>query len=166
MISKEILDGYVIYRDGKLFSAKRNKFLKPHKIPNGYLQYRLYDENRKQRVFLAHRLVAIAFIDNPHNKPTVNHINNIRTDNRVENLEWATQSEQMIQAYRNGKKSNYQTKHGKDHPKSKPVTNGVKVYETGLSAERDGFWSSAISLACRGKLKTHGGYKWSFVESK
>lgn len=156
---------YVVYADGRVFSKKTGRFLKPHKIPNGYLQYRLYRDKR-QYVFLAHRLVASTFIDNIQEKPTVNHKNNIRTDNRVKNLEWATQSEQMIQAYRNGKRSNYPILSGKNHPKSRAVTNGIKIYETAMSAEKDGFWSSAISLACRGKLKTHGGYKWSYVETK
>lgn len=48
------------------------------------------------------RVVALAFIENPENKPTVNHINSVRDDDRVTNLEWATQSEQLLHAFKSG----------------------------------------------------------------
>lgn len=58
----------------------------------GYGMVTLY-KNRKKTTFIVHRLVAIAFIDNPDNKRTVNHINGIKTDNNSKNLEWATHKE-------------------------------------------------------------------------
>ena len=70
-------------------------------MKNGYmsLELRMSDTNKRH---LVHRLIAEAFISNPDNKPIVNHINGIKTDNRIENLEWCTQSENIRHAIDTG----------------------------------------------------------------
>lgn len=67
----------------------------------GYIQ--LYVSiNKKRTVFYVHRLVAKYFISNPENKAQVNHINGIKNDNRIENLEWVTESENIIHSIKTG----------------------------------------------------------------
>lgn len=92
-------DYYSISSDGRVFSKRRGKCLQPKKSQAGYLRVGLAC-NGKIKMMSVHRLVALAFIPNQENKPTVNHINEIKTDNRVENLEWATNAEQNIHGTR------------------------------------------------------------------
>lgn len=92
-------DYYSISSDGRVFSKRRGKCLQPKKSQAGYLRVGLAC-NGKIKMMSVHRLVALAFIPNPENKPTVNHINEIKTDNRVENLEWATNAEQNVHGTR------------------------------------------------------------------
>lgn len=82
---------FYIYDDGRVFNKKTNTFLKG-KINYGY---RVYDirYNHKKYNFKAHRLVALAFIPNPNNLPVVHHKDNNRLNNKIENLEWVSYSD-------------------------------------------------------------------------
>lgn len=94
------LDRQIVNRLGVVtnFSSKI-MYLKAGKF--GYIIANINTSGYKRQV-KAHRLVAMAFIPNPLNKPQVNHINGIKTDNRVENLEWCTASENRIHALKTG----------------------------------------------------------------
>ena len=80
---------YLIYPDGRVQNKKNKKFIKPSKTKNGYYRIKL-SKNCKGKLFNNQRLVAEHYIPNPNNYPQVDHINRIRTDNRVENLRWVT----------------------------------------------------------------------------
>lgn len=104
---------YLITPEGKIYNKSTKQYLNPSKNGNGYLIIDLYadqyDESKdismyaqkrsaKRKKFRMHVLVALCFIPNPNNHPQVNHKNKIRTDNRVENLEWMTSQQNMEHA--------------------------------------------------------------------
>jgi hypothetical protein len=78
--------------------SKKIKYIKPQNNQNGYATVRLF-HFAEGKTFNAHRLVAKAFIPNPLNLATVNHINGVRNDNRVSNLEWSSYSDNHKHAY-------------------------------------------------------------------
>lgn len=98
------------YGEIKTFNWKNQgleRIMKPALDANGYLRTVLKrDSDGKLVTIKVHRMVAIAFIENPMNKPSVNHINGIRNDNRVINLEWVTQKENTLHSFKIGISSN------------------------------------------------------------
>ena len=80
---------YLIYDDGRVWSIRSNKFLKPKVERTGYLSVDLCVNKQKTRIKI-HRLVAEAFIPNPNNLPYVNHKDKNKQNNKANNLEWCT----------------------------------------------------------------------------
>ena len=85
-------ENYLIYDDGRVYTKKYNRFLKPRINSHGYYYVGL-SKNSKQKNYKIHRLIGIHYIPNDENKPFVDHMNRDRTDNRICNLRWATSSE-------------------------------------------------------------------------
>lgn len=128
-VDVEDYPGYKISSLGRVMSFMRSPSgrilkLKPH--PKGYMYTRLYNESGS-RGFKVHRLVASHFIGNPLGKPQVNHINHDKADNSVENLEWATQSENMIHSISVTGSLHYASMFGRTGVKS-PYSKEVKQY--------------------------------------
>jgi hypothetical protein len=97
----DFFQNYTITKDGFIYSKKTGRVIKSHLTNAGYLGCELWFKGRYKKA-LVHRVVAIKYIENPKGKPQVNHINGIKTDNRVSNLEWVTRSENQIHAYKTG----------------------------------------------------------------
>lgn len=109
-------ENYQVSNLGRVRSIKNKNnileyiYLKPSNDGKGYSQVVLY-ANKKTKTYKVHRIVANMFIDNIENKATVNHINGIKSDNKVENLEWSTRSENTKHKYAIGLDNNRGEKH-------------------------------------------------------
>lgn len=166
---------YKINRAGQVYSVKRNLILKPNPVAGGYHRYTLF-LNKERHLCLAHRLIAHIFIPNPENKPQVNHINGVKSDNRIENLEWVTVSENSIHAFRvlGVRPSNYAKicAFGADNYKSKAV---IQLTRDGRELARFGGVREAFrvtgvdhrsiaAVAGGSKIRhTAGGFKWQYL---
>lgn len=91
--------GYKITVEGHVFNSQGQK-LKGNIGSNGYEKVTLVSDSGGKLYCVVHRLVATAYIPNPENKPYVNHIDGVKHNNHVDNLEWVTASENMIHAAR------------------------------------------------------------------
>ena len=138
------------------FHNVTQRILRPQITQNGYYQVSLKIHGKVQR-FKIHRLVAMAFIPNPRNLPQINHRNEIKTDNRVENLEWCTP--QYNVCYGTGLERRAK-KRGK---RVECVETGIVYYSCGNAAQMMNLDFSHISKCCRGLLPQHKGFHFKYV---
>lgn len=137
-------------------NASKDKILKPAKLKYGYLTVNLCKQGKRKQ-YQIHRLVAQAFIDNPNNLPEVNHKDEDKTNNYIENLEWCERKYNINYGTRNQRSAENRSK------KVMCVETGV-VYPSTIEVERQlGFYQQNISSACNGKYKQAYGYTWRYV---
>ena len=136
----------------------REKVLKPE-IVNGYKRVMLH-KNKTIKHLLVHRLVANAFLPNPHNFPCVNHKDENKQNNVVSNLEWCTQKYNCNYGTGISRCAKALSKQVYQYSKDGVL---IAVWESTAECGRNGYNSGAVSSCCNGKLKTHKGYIWSYT---
>ena len=125
-------------------------------------------KNGKNKKYRVHRLVAQAFIPNPKNLPVVNHIDENKLNNCVDNLEWCTQEENVCKYF--GTKPKIKKPKIKDYHIAKPILqldkngNFIKKWKSMMEIERNlNIKSGNISLCCNGKKPSAKGYIWRYA---
>lgn len=153
------------------YKLMRSRVLKQGNGRGGYKLVTLQKEGKK-KTFSVHRIIAMTFVENPHNKPCVDHINGNHTDNRAVNLRWCTQKENI---------NNPNTLHKNIATLRKNNANGCKP-KTILQLDKEtlavireippktsffkdmGYIREYITSVCRNKNKIAYGYRWAFKE--
>ena len=165
-------DLYEVSNLGNLRNAKTRKLIKTNLVGCGYLSYCASLGHRgKRKQIRIHRAVAENFIENPNQYPVINHIDGNKTNNRVDNLEWCTQEQNMEHAKRTGLFLSDEEAMLKV-PNRKCVR-GINI-KTGEIKEFPSIMKAAIFLgntdkkshigdAVNGKRKSAYGYKWELI---
>ena len=141
---------------GKSKRLIKGKTLTPFCDKNGYLLVNLYDKDNKVKQFRTHRLIAETFIPNPNNLPEVNHIDENKQNNCIENLEWCTTRYNC----------NYGTRNERIRKKVCQYDlngNYIKTWDSIIQVEKDlNIFHSRIIEVCKNKRNQIGGYIWKY----
>jgi len=145
------------FDDGRIYNFK-DKILKPGLSKNGYLTVSL-KKDKKGKTFYIHQLVTKHFIKNINEYKFINHKDENKLNNNVNNLEWCTQK--YNNSYGTAKERTAKTQ-------SKKVgrflnSELLETYESMKITRMQGFYPEGVSSCCRGERKTHSGYTWKYL---
>ena len=162
----ESLPNYLITKEGYVYSKHSKRYLKNHLNNNGYYRVYLTTSKNESKCFYTHKLVALAYLTKPNdNKIQVNHKNLNRTDNRLENLEWVSISENNKHSIENNPRQ-YAHLQKKVVCLDKDTNEIIKIYNGIKEASRErGANSGSIVKVCKGIRVTAGNYKWKYYEN-
>ena len=162
---------YLISDDGKVFSVRSNRLIKPQLNNNGYWRVEL-NINGEAKKYSVHRLVAETFIPNPNDYPVINHKDENPSNNHVSNLEWCTHKYNTN--YGNRLEKYYEHTHpcrGSANPQSKPIyqfdLNGKRIAKFGSAGEASrvtGLASNVIAKCANGERKQYKGFVFQHEE--
>ena len=154
---------YLVNKKGQIKNKKTGYILKTRLDKDGYLRVLISIGGGKHKTPLVHRLVAQAFIPNPNNFPQINHKDEVKTNNNLDNLEWCTQQYNNAYGTHNEKvKIANQVKNGK---KVKAIKDNKEyIFISRKEASRVLNLNKSNIIAClKGRLNSTGGYKFEEV---
>lgn len=168
-----IYENYKVSNLGRIMSVNyrrtgKAKLMTPVDNGRGYLRVCFF-KNEISKMFYIHRLVAETFIPNPDNLPQVNHIDEDKTNNCVENLEWVTAKENTNYGTRNERAGKTISKLQINGKLSKKVLQFsltgefIREWPSISECHRNGFYSSAVCRCCNGKLPHYKGFRWEYA---
>lgn len=142
------------------------RFIKQEKSNRGYYRVHLY-KNGKGKHLSVHRLVAMTFIPNPHNLPQVNHKDENKQNNNVDNLEWVTNKQNINYGNRTEIARGKNINHPSHSKRVNQFTLGgefVREWVSIAEAGRNGYNCQCICMCCNGKMNTHKNFVWKYAE--
>ena len=154
---------YQVSDKGRVISLKfgNERILKPIRVPKGYLMVNLCKNGEKNKCYV-HRLVAQAFIPNPDNLPQVNHKDENKENNYVQNLEWCSDKYNINYGTRTKRQAEKLSKPILQYTKSGKL---VREWKSTHDVERNlGYFHSYISYCCTGKCKSAYNFIWKFKD--
>lgn len=161
---------YEVYPDGRIWSYSRNKFLKPQTDKDGYHKVGLYDNEGNMKTYRLNRIVYETFTgETIPEGMQVNHINEIKTDNRFENLNLMTCKENIRWGTCIERSAKTHSKVMINNPKHSKQVGAFKndelvmVFPSTSEAHRQGYNQGAVAACCRGERKIHKGYTWKYI---
>jgi len=169
----------IIYNENGTINRKMNeKFLKTRSdVHTKFYHTVTLNIKNKKKTFYLHRLVGEAFVDNPNNLPQINHKDGNKSNNRYDNLEWATQEDNMAHAVDTGllkARKNFKNVYQESDSKGRFLSKQISQYDKDMNfirtfngpkeaSEITGFSRQSIADCARGRYKTCGGYIWKYV---
>ena len=157
---------YEVFEDGRIWSYKTKRFLKPILDKDGYQLVHLSDNECKIKNYYVHRVVYEAFTGSPiPQNMQINHRSEVKTENFFENMELVTPKQNINWGTRNKRMAKSNTNNPKRSKAVGAFKDGelIMTFPSSGEAQRQGFKKSAVSACCNGKLPHYKGYTWKYI---